>query len=201
MENDREKEAYNDAKSALQCYLLSQPLQTLSLRHYFLLLVFNLQAFELHMVTVKAADNAYESFFTRYSLLCKLAANKDREVERITHWQLVETITLLKRHDSIRGDVVITVMQDPAVAHSQSLARTLVDLAAGIWLMLSISMYPGDISYDEPVIWKDYEILGTEQNHSQGLISKNFSHHYNSIDLVKLPQTFTAAHLEQIGGI
>ena len=201
MANDIEKEAYDEAKSALQCYLLSQPLQLLSLRHYFLLNVFDLQLFELHMAAIQATDNAYESFFTRYSLLCKLAANKDREVEKVTHWHLVEIITLLKRQDSTRGEVVVTVMQQPAVAHSQSLARTLVDLAAGIWLMLSISKYPGDISYDEPVIWKDYETLGTGQSQPQGLIFKNFSYHYNSTDLVKLPQTFTAAHLEQIGGI
>ena len=201
MANNIEKEAYDEAKSALQCYLLSQPLQSLSLRHYFLCSVFDLQPFELHMATVQATDNAYESFFTRYSYLCKLAANKDREAERITHWYLVEIITLLKKQDSTRGDVVVMVMQDQVVAHSQRLARTLVDLAAGLWLMLSISVYPGDISYDEPIVWKDYEILGSEQDLSQGLILKNISHRYNSTDLVKLPQAFTAAHLEQIGGI
>lgn len=198
MADDIPKEAYDEAKSALQCYLLSQPLPSLSLRYYFLFNVFDLH---VHMATILLTDNAYESFFTRYSLLCKLAANKDRETEKITHWHLVEIIALLKKHDSTRGEIVVTVMQDPVVAHSQSLARTLVDLAAGIWLMLSISMYPGDISYDEPVIWRDYESLGTGQTLSQGLISKIFSHHYNSTDLVKLPQTFTAAHLEQIGGI
>ena len=201
MENDREKETYDEAKSALQCCFLSQSLQSLSLRHCFLFTVFDLQPLEPHMATIQATDTAYESFFTRYSLLCKLAANKDREVEKVTHWDLVEIITLLKRPGSTRGDVVVTVMQDPVVAHSQSLARALVDLAAGLWLMLSISMYPGDISYDEPVIWKDYETLGTEQDLSQGLVPKTFSYLYNSTDLVKLPQTFTAAHLEQIGGI
>lgn len=201
MANNIEKEAYDEAKSALQCYLLSQPLQSLSLRHYFLCSVFDLQPFELHMATVQATDNAYESFFTRYSYLSKLAANKDREAERITHWYLIEIITLLKKQDLTRGDVVVMVMQDQVVAHSQSLARTLVDLAAGLWLMLSISVYPGDISYDEPIIWKDYEILGSEQDLSQGLILKNIPHRYNSTELVKLPQAFTAAHLEQIGGI
>ena len=201
MANVVEKQPNDEAKSALQCYLLSQPLQSLSLRHYFLFNVFDLQPFELHNATISTTDNAYESFFNRYVLLCKLAANKSREVDSITHWHLVEIITLLKRHDSTRGDAVIAIMQNPVVAHSQSLARTLVDLAAGVWLMLSISKYPGDISYDEPLIWKDYEILGTEQNSSQGLIFKGVLHHYNSTDLVKLPQTFTAAHLEQIVGI
>ena len=196
------KEAYDQAKSALQCYLLSQPLKSLSLRLHFLSNVFDFQPFELHMSIIQATDNAYESFFTRYALLCKLAANKDREVEKMTHWHLVEIIALLKNRGSTREEVAATVMEDPVVANSESLARTLVDLAAGLWLMLSISNYPGDISYDEPIIWSDLETL-TENLYGtqQGLIKKTFPHLYSSTDLVKLPQAFTAAHLEQIGGI
>ena len=196
-----EKERSDGAKSALQCYLLSQPLQSLPLRHHFLVNVFDLQPPELQKSTVQATDNAYESFFSRYSQLCRLAVNKDREVEKLTHWHLVEVVALLKNHDSTRGDVVAMVMQDQVVAHSQSLARTLVDLAAGLWLMLSISMYPGDISYDEPIIWRDYEKLRDDQYCNQAPINKSFSHLYNLTDLVKLPQSFTAAHLEKIGGI
>lgn len=196
------KEAYDQAKSALQCYLLSQPLKSLSLRLHFLSNVFDFQPFELHMSIIQATDNAYESFFTRYALLCKLAANKDREVEKMTHWHLVEIIALLKNRGSTREEVAATVMEDPVVANSESLARTLVDLASGLWLMLSISNYPGDISYDEPIIWSDLETL-TENLYGtqQGLIKKTFPHLYSSTDLVKLPQAFTAAHLEQIGGI
>ena len=202
MANIIEKEAYDQAKSALQCYLLSQPLKSLSLRLHFLSTVFDFQPFELHMSIIQATDNAYESFFTRYALLCKLAANKDREVEKMTHWHLVEIIALLKNRGSTREKVAATVMQDPVVANSESLARTLVDLAAGLWLMLSISNYPGDISYDEPIIWSDHETL-TENLYEtqQGLIKKTFPHLYSSTDMVKLPQAFTAAHLEQIGGI
>lgn len=202
MANTTEKEIYDEAKSALQCYLLSQPLQSTSLRYYFLYNVFDLLPFELHFSAVQATDNAFESFFTRYAFLCKLAANKDRAVERVTHWHLVETIALLKNHGSTREEVAATVMQDPGIAQSESLARTLVDLAAGLWLMLSISKYPGDISYDEPILWKDHERLMEEQHElSKGPINKAFSHRYNSTDLVKLPQAFTAAHLEQIGGM
>lgn len=193
MANIIEKEAYDEARSALQCYLLSQPLQSVSLRHYFLCNVFDLEPFELHMSTIQATDNAYESFFTQYARLCKLAANKDREVEKVTHWHLVEIITLLKNHDSTREEVAATFMQNSVVPRSENLATTLVDLAAGLWLMLSISKYPGDISYDEPMIWGDHEKLRP--------FYTSFSHHYSSTDLVKLPQAFTAAHLEQIVGI
>lgn len=202
MANTIEKEAYDEAKSALRCYSLSQSLQSLPLRYYFLLNVFDLEPFELHMSTIQATDNVYESFFTRYALLCKLAANKDREVEKITHWHLIEIIALLKDRGSTREEVAAIVMQDPVIADSESLARTLVDLAAGLWLMLSISNYPGDISYDEPIFWTDHQKLTEERSElNDGLINYTFSHHYNSTDLVKLPQAFTAAHLEQIGGI
>lgn len=202
MANTMEYDTDDKAESALQCYLLSQPLQALSLRYCFLVNVFALEPYHLHVSTVQATDNAYESFFTRYALLCKLAANKDREVEKVTHWHLLEIIALLRKHDATREEVATTVMQNPVISNSESLARTLVDLAAGLWLMLSISKYPGDISYDEPIDWGDYERLAEAPYESdKGLINKNFSLHYNSTDLVKLPQAFTAAHLEQIGGI
>ena len=195
-------DADDKAESALQCYLLSQPLQALSLRYYFLLNVFALEPHDLHVSTVQATDNAYESFFTRYALLCKLAANKDREVEKVTHWHLLDITALLRKQDSTREEVATTVMQNSVISNSESLARTLVDLAAGLWLMLSIGKYPGDISYDEPIVWGDYERLAEASYESdKGLINRSFSLHYNSTDLVKLPQAFTAAHLEQIGGI
>ena len=197
MADTTEKETHDEAMSALHCCSLSQPLELLRLRYYFLCSVFDLKFSELHMSTIEATDNAYESFFTRYALLCKLAANKDREVENVTHRQLVVIITLLKDRKAYnRESIIDTVMRDPIIAHSETLAVTLVDLAAGLWLMLSISKYPGDISYDEPIIWEYEESLV-----SLGLMDKTFSSQCNSTDLVKLPQSFTAAHLEQIAGI
>ena len=198
-----EKETYDEAKSHLECCSLSQPLELLPSRYYFLCNVFDLNSSELHISTIQATDNAYESFFTRYALLCKLAANKDREVENVTHRHLVDIIALLKDTKAnnspwqgTREAFIRTVMRDPVVAHSKTLAGTLVDLAAGLWLMLSISKYPGDISYEEPIVWEDEESLVPP-----GLVDKTFSSLYNPTDLVKLPQSFTAAHLEQIAGI
>ena len=196
-----EKETNDEAKSPLECCSLSQPLDLLPARYYFLCSVFDLKSSELQMSTVQATDNAYESFFTRYALLCKLAANKDREVENVTHQELVDIIALLKIYKfSSQGTREATIrrtaLRDPVAPHSKNLAGTLVDLAAGLWLMLSISKYPGDISYDEPIIWDDEESLVPLE-----LVDKTFSKQYNSTDLVKLPQSFTAAHLEQIAGI
>lgn len=202
MANSLEKNAYDEAKSALQFISLSQPLQSLSLRQHFLLNAFDLQPSELHISILQATDDAYESFFTRYALLCRLAANKDREVERVTHWHLVEIIMLLKNHESTREEVAVKAMQNSVVAYTESLAETLVDLAAGLWLMLSISKYPGDISYDEPILWADDEKLMDEHyDLKKGPINSSFSQRYNSTDLVKLPQAFAAAHLEKICGI
>ena len=200
MADTTEKDTHDEAKSPLECCSLSQPLELLPSRYYFLCNVFDLKSSELQMSTVQATDNAYESFFTRYALLCKLAANKDREVEIVTHQHLVDIIALLrdtKAYNSPSPEAIIrTIMRDPIIAHSKTLAETLVDLAAGLLLMLSISKYPGDISYDEPIIWEDDGSLVP-----LGLIDKTFSNQYDSTDLVKLPQSFTAAHLEQIAGI
>ena len=204
MAHTTEKDSHDEAKSPLECCSLSQPLESLPSRYYFLCNVFDLNSSELQMSTVQATDNAYESFFTRYALLCKLAANKDREVGNVTHRHLVDIIGLLRgtrtnqpRCQGTRGTIIRTVMEDPVVAHSRTLAGTLVDLAAGLWLMLSISKYPGDISYDEPIIWEDGKPLVP-----LGLMGKTFvSDFFSTADLVKLPQSFTAAHLEQIAGI
>ena len=200
MADTTEKDTHDEAKSPLECCSLSQPLELLPSRYYFLCNVFDLKSSELQMSTVQATDNAYESFFARYALLCKLAANKDREVENVTHQHLVDIIALLrdtKAYKSPSPEAIIrTIMRDPIIAHSKALAGTLVDLAAGLLLMLSISKYPGDISYDEPIIWEDDGALVP-----LGLIDKTFPNRYNSTDLVKLPQSFTAAHLEQIAGI
>ena len=213
MAHTTEKDSHDEAKSPLECCSLSQPLELLLPRYYFLCNVFDLNSSELQMSTVQATDNAYESFFTRYALLCKLAANKDREVGNVTHRHVVDIIRLLKdtwtkdtRASNIcwpgsREAIIRTVMEDSLVAHSKTLAETLVDLAAGLWLMLSISKYPGDISYDEPIIWEDGQIWEDGVQGLKELVEKTFPCSQKSTDMVKLPQSFTAAHLEQIAGI
>ncbi|KAM0796223.1 hypothetical protein BDR22DRAFT_867793 [Usnea florida] len=211
MAHTAEKDSHDEAKSPLECCSLSQPLDLLPSRYYFLCNVFDLNSSELQMSTVQATDNAYESFFTRYALLCKLAANKDREVGNVTHQYMVNIIGLLRDARTRdtgpsriswrerREEIIRTVMEDPVVAHSKTLAETLVDLATGLWLMLSISKYPGDISYDEPIIWEDGELYLPQ---SLGvLVKKTFPGRDKPTNLVKLPQSFTAAHLEQIAGI
>jgi len=66
--------------------------------------------------------------------------------------------------------------------------------------MLSIGEFPGDISYDETIEWGHSQRLSA-YNGEEALLSKHLPSKSQSGDSVKLPQTFTAAHLEQIGGI
>lgn len=194
------KEDSEGSPSALQNYLLSQPLQSVLLRRYFLSHVFDLSQLQLYTSTNRETEHFFDSYFIRYAILCKLAANKDREIERLSHWRLVQVIELLKDPHLTREDLVATITQPGTFNFIKDFAEVVLDLAAGSWLMLSIGKYPGDISYDDPISWsREQRLLNIEARN--GLLHENFPHDYNLQDSVKLPQTFTAAHLERIGGI
>lgn len=188
--------------AALQSYTLSQPMQLSSLRCFFLNRIFDIQ---LDPLEIEPTDNGFESFFTRYALLCRLAVNANREIETFSHWQLTEVINYMKKSRECREGFLKEITTNEAFMwegelRERHVAETLLDLAAGLWSMLSIGRFPGDISYDEPIFWADsraFDIPG----HPDALIEQQFSTRYESEEFVKLPQSFTAAHLEQIGGI
>ena len=183
---------------ALTQHCLAQPLPTVFLRCYFLNKIFGLG---LDTEAVQAIDNGYESYFNRYVGLCRLAANRNREVESVSHWQMACIICLL--HDRSLNKIALVELSigtlRGSVARKEDgndlfdLATILTDIAADMWLMMSVGSFPGNVSYDEPVLWK-IESQGT-------LLERLFSPRHQSEDSVKLQQTFTAAHLEQIGGI
>lgn len=186
-----------EAETALISFTLSQQLQSPTLRCFFLNTIFNL---ELDPISVQSRDDAFEAFFSRYSLLCNLAANTNRAIESITHWQFAEIVILVKDYPSdTRHKVISRIPGSQQFDWEQHgwdshLAATVLDLAARVWSMLSIGRFSGDVSYDEPIFWEDKESLGE-------VIRKYLPSKSESQDMVKLPQTFTAAHLEQIGGI
>lgn len=197
------------AISALESCPLSQPLQTISLRSYFLGAIF----FEPHIIflhdeTVSRTDSGYEAFFRRYALLCKLAANRHREVQNVTHWQMTRIIFKLKGRGADKSTVIddcITVLEDTILAaygrqELSIICNILVEMAASTWLMLLIGEFPGEISYDDTIEWDWSQRLSTYGG-DDSLLTQCFSPRFQSEDTVKLPQTFTAAHLEQIGGI
>ena len=183
----------------LHNFRLSQPLQSLTLRAYFVNDVFDV---ELDPVGIQLRDNGFEAFFSRYATLCSLASNTHRAIENITHWQLAEVIKSIKAPEQSsceRLQLIQLFCNIPLLIRDNSLpgeelAEILLDLAVDVWSMLSIAKFPGDISYDEPVHWDDNESLND-------IVRKYVPHKTESQDIVKLPQTFTAAYLERIGGI
>lgn len=181
-------------------YTLLQPLRSPALRRDFLNDVFDTC---LDLFKVEETNNGFESFFTRYSTLCNLAVNRNGGIGSVTHWHLMEVITLLKDADYQRNEIVSAITAGENFGFEEDLAQTLVDLAATTWLMLSIGKFPGDISYEESLQWSDGKLLTRSggPGEKSGVIDGEFSPTHASQDVVKLPQTFTAAHLEQIGGI
>ena len=191
--------AKQDPKNLLQSLRLSQTVQSLYSRACFINIIFDL---ELNLDGHHWWENPFEAFFSRYTTLCSLAANTNRAIVNITHWQLASVIKLLRdpgQASRNRLQLIDQVLNNPFFNWDDSmigehLAPTLIDLAVDVWSMLSVAKFPGDISYDEPIHWEDNVTL-TE------LVRKCFPLVPESQDIVKLPQTFTAAHLEKIGGI
>ncbi|MCJ1456901.1 hypothetical protein MMC28_007267 [Mycoblastus sanguinarius] len=179
---------------------MSQTLEHPSLRRDFLNGMFDVQ---LDISAIQATNDAYQSFFARYATLCKLALNKNTQVAHITHAQLLEVVMLLKDGHRTRDEYVAILCNEDKFRFECDLAEALVEVAASVWLMLSIGNLPGDFSYYEPISWEGWQPLWKNPNIDGpvGVIDRLFSLGYVSTDLVKLPQTFTAAHLEKIGGI
>ena len=196
------REPYSFAKqnpeNQLQSVRLSQTLQSPPSRACLINTIFDLN---LDLAGLQCWDNGFEAFFSRYATLCSLAANTNRAIVNITHWQLASVIRLLKDLGEARRtrlQLIDLVFNSPFFTWDDSmvgeyLAPSLIDLAVDVWSMLSIAKFPGDISYDEPIPWED-DVTLTD------LVHKCFPL-YPFSDIVKMPQAFTAAHLEKIGGI
>ena len=188
-----------DPESLLHCYKLSQTLQSSDSRAQFLDAIFDLK---LGPAGTRRWDNGFEAFFARYATLCSLAANNNRAIGNVTHWQLALIIKLLRdpgQASRSRLQLIDQVINGPIFTWDDSMVRkhpgpTLIDLAVDVWSMLSVAKFSGDISYDEPIHWEDHMSL-------IDLFRQCFPLVPEYQDIVKLPQTFTAAHLEKIGGI
>lgn len=197
------RESYSFAKqnpeSQLQSLRLSQTLQSPPSRACFINTILDLS---LDLAGLQCWDNGFEAFFSRYATLCSLAANTNRAIVNITHWQLASVIRLLRDPGNAprnRLQLIDLVYNSPFFTWDDSmggeyLAPSLLDLAVDVWSMLSIAKFPGDMSYDEPIPWED-DVTLTD------VVHKCFPLHPFSQDMVKMPQAFTAAHLEKIGGI
>ena len=186
-----------EAEIALNRFTLSQELRSSDLRCHFITTIFDL---ELAPMVVQSTDDAFQAFFTRYAIMCRLAANTNRAIEIISHWHFAAVVNLVKEHPDEPRHLAINRIPSSEQfdwekhGWDSHLAETLLHLAAGTWSMLSIGRFSGDVSYDEPVSWDDKESLND-------VIRKYLPSKSLSQEMVKLPQTFTAAHLERIGGI
>ena len=189
----------NAEESLLQSFKLSQPLRDPSSRACFINTIFDLN---LDLVGLQSWDNGFEAFFSRYATLCSLAANTNRAIVNVSHWQLASVIRLLKDREVAlrnRSELIGLLLNSPSLTWTNSmlgeyLAPSLVDLAVDLWSMLSVAKFPGDISYDEPIPWENDVTLAD-------LVCNCFTSKPESQDIVKMPQAFTAAHLEKIGSI
>ncbi|KAI4162878.1 MAG: hypothetical protein LQ342_003595 [Letrouitia transgressa] len=155
---------------------------------------------------IRQTDGGFVSYFARYNSLCICAIHRNRQVETLTHRQLLDTIAQLKNSAWAReAKVIITslVIRETQADIDSEFAETLIDLAASVWSIIAIGKFPGDISYDEPIIWENGKLFTqpSAPENSRSVIGKLFSNQLATNEVVKLPQSFTAAYLEKVGGI
>ncbi|KAL8947280.1 MAG: hypothetical protein Q9222_006417 [Ikaeria aurantiellina] len=106
-----------------------------------------------------------------------------------------------------RKEIRILLLAKHGLSLSENDCSMLMSLAASTW---SLTIVGGTalslISYDEPRWWSEHEPLTKQNIHADpGDNPPSFFDHVfpppSSMDIVKLPQSFTAANLERIGGI
>ena len=187
-------------KHQLECYTLLQPLLSPVLRCDF---INNLFDTHYDVYTVRAKDHAYKSFFIRYHGMCDLAANRTSDIQNVSHHHLLRAIRRLKSNTLTRKDFVSLLREDEEFRFSLDLSETIAELSASTWLLLTVGKFPGGNPYDEPVMWETgllrFDPKNLESRNS--VLARKFSIEYSNKDGVKLPQSFTAANLEEIGGI
>ena len=195
----------------LDQYTLSQPLQRPILRQQFIAAFFSV---DIDLLTLKQSDNAFSAFFARYAALCVLAINKQHALSAVSHHTVTRVKSLIVPGVSYRA--LQGKLQDEIETLDMPwhVTATLLDLIATTWLMVTVGDFPGDLSYDEPMLWESGPLVTRSLEQVPGLkyelirrkekivvVNHSFSPVYPAEDIVKLPQTFTAASLETIGGI
>ncbi|KAL9036613.1 MAG: hypothetical protein Q9214_006052, partial [Letrouitia sp. 1 TL-2023] len=188
---------------SLESWPLLRPLQDLTSRCSFLNSMFSLN---LSLEEVRQTDGGFASYFVRYSSLCNCAVLRNRQVETLTHRQLLDTVAQLKNSAWPRdAKIIITslVTKESQADIDSEFAETLIDLAASVWSIIAIGKFPGDVSYDEPIVWENGKLFTqpSAPEYSKSVIGMIFSNQLTTNEVVKLPQSFTAAYLEKVGGI
>ncbi|KAL8765560.1 MAG: hypothetical protein Q9194_006523 [Teloschistes cf. exilis] len=157
----------------------------------------------------KDTDDGFQAFFIRYAYLHQLAAGHCKAIEDCTYRHLFNAAHILRTEHQHRLAMVGLLEKSlestgpPRLVAFQirPIASTLLNLAASL-LLLTLACNPIDrIPFDDPVPWDGlHHLLPTLDDPDRNHISQQFSPP-TPLNSVKLPQSFTAAHLEHIAGM
>lgn len=178
---------------------LSHPVISSSLKQQFLQEVFHTN---LSLDEIENTDRAYQAFFTRFHSLREAAANRHRAIDSCTFADFFWVVKLLRNNHEPRRDLEKAVAErlDKDINHA-SLESVFLDFAASVWSLLIIGRSTAYNSYDDPVVWEASTFLHPGLNNQQPNLINTVFPSPSFLDPVKLPQSFTAANLEKIGGI
>ncbi|KAL8993911.1 MAG: hypothetical protein Q9169_005985 [Polycauliona sp. 2 TL-2023] len=180
---------------------LSHPLTSISLKQQFLHEFFSASR-SIGTDEIANTDNGFQAFFSRFDILLRAAANRHQAVNYCTFADLCWTVKVLNTHESPREDLEKTVAArlDRDIDHS-SLESTFLDFTASIRSMMIVGRSVGDVSYDNFADWKSSMFLHPGLHNRQPNLVDTVFPPPSFLDTVKLPQSFTAANLEKVGGI
>ncbi|KAL8752396.1 MAG: hypothetical protein Q9199_005775 [Rusavskia elegans] len=184
---------------SLQELSLSNPLISSPLKQQFLHEVFRTNS-SLH--EIENTDRGYQAFFSRFDSLRNAAANRHRAIDSCTFADFFWVVNVLRSNNKPRRELEKAVAErlDKDINHS-SLESVFIDFAASVWSLVIIGRSAAYNFYDDPIAWEASMFLHPGLNNQQpNLINTVFSPP-SFLDTVKLPQSFTAANLEKIGGI
>ena len=184
---------------ALRAVTLSQPLQDRAHRHAFMNEIFCLN---WSLSSFCSLDNAFSSFFLRYDHLCGQGRAKQRELENLSHADVVTAIGLLRDASKQGREELLKNLKDSILIHTwdiDGLVGVLLDVAASTWLMLYNLNFEGTISLERPITWEKGPL--TDAVDWPIVIDKHPANARRDDLFVKLPHSFTAAQLERIAGI
>ncbi|KAL8840478.1 MAG: hypothetical protein Q9176_003804 [Flavoplaca citrina] len=190
-----------DAPVNLLELTLSHPLTSIFLKQQFLQETFA-NGNRISVDEIANTDNGFQAFFTRLDILRRAAANRHKAVNHCTFADLCWVVKLLNKSESPRQELekVVATRLDKNLDCS-SVESVFMDFTASIRTLMIIGRSAGDVSYDDFVVWEPSMFLHPGRNECQPNLINTVFPPPSFLDMVKLPQSFTASNLEKIGGI
>ncbi|KAL8854500.1 MAG: hypothetical protein Q9221_000771 [Calogaya cf. arnoldii] len=178
---------------------LSHPLTSNTLKQQFLHELFGIN---ISLDEIQNTDSGYRAFFSRFDYLRNDAANWHRAIDSCTFADFYLIIKLLWSNEKPRRELEKTVAErlDNDIIHS-SYGTALIDFAASVSSLMIIGRSAAYNPYDDPVVWDASMFLHPGLNNQEPNLINTVFPSPSFLDTVKLPQSFTAANLEKIGGI